>query len=182
MNHADYSRPFWKTAARIALIVLVVVATQGCCTYRNVSNDPPKQKFIGHRCILTDDVYLQKGGPHCFMAIEPPSPYPLKLVERGSILRVSYIEMYGGGATPGGFIVFADIENGPKRGKVVIGTLFWARGGWILVVGPPHVPAESVLAIQPLSREDSGIFYTGDSHNGSGIIENLKPLEWKPNP
>ena len=74
-------------------------------------------------------------------------------LQSGSILRVSHIETWAGFIDPSGEETYAEIENGPMRGKSVILGFLTSNNSGIEVVGIWN------RTIQPYEPRDDGIFW-----------------------
>jgi hypothetical protein len=147
-----------------ALTVFAACVLGGCCTYRSADGDPGIPQLLGHQCVLAEATLLPTGGSHWLPGFTPPTPYPLVNYLNGTVLRVSHVEAWDGPIDPSGTIVFADVQNGPRRGaRVVIGYLGTPHGSVpasVICVSPPilGVTPEAGRCLRPFGPTDVGIF------------------------
>jgi len=154
------------------LVASLLLAAQGCCTYRSADNDPGIPQLLGRRCILMRDASFPVGGSHWLPTIDPPNDLrdPLLALEKGSVLRVSHVEYWSGPIDPSGSIVFADVVEGRSKGRrVKLGEIYYRHEND--KPDSPGIPAvliwnKSGRAIRPFSPEDGMSFYADDVVNG----------------
>jgi hypothetical protein len=157
---------------RIISILILGVAVGGCCTYESADHDDQVAYLISHRCVVARPAMFPRGGTHWLPSFEPPTPYPLIRLEQGTILRITHIEHWSGPIDPSGSNIFAEVENGPKKGtSIAIGIprvryapeihykdhlVVWCNNPYL------GLGSESGRTLEPFQPEDEGLFYAGD--------------------
>lgn len=156
-------------SSQTIVTLLLALACGGCTTYKTFDEDPGMALLIGHRCVLTKPCSFQDGRPHLWPTLgSEPVGYPMIELQSGTILRVSHVEAWFGAIDGWGSHLYAEIENGPLKGRsVVIGvpSHLDPSGGWVVGLRED----EQGQGVVPYEPSDDGMFWAGVVKDGKRV-------------